>query len=127
MLSGEMGRSLGLRAATLVLALLLPLAGLRALPAACCADDCAAPCCVRDASQSTVLPLLPCCRTVSIDQASAAQPAPSTVDHEQTPLAAPAVPARRALARVVAAAGPPLALLRPPSHPLYRRHCALLL
>jgi hypothetical protein len=126
MLACEMGRSLGVRAATLVLALLLPLLGMRAQPSACCVDDCGAPCCARDTTQSTVVPLLPCCRTVSIDRASS-QPTPSTVDHEPAPVAAPAATARRAVAGVVPSSPPLLAVRRAAARPLYRRHCALLL
>jgi len=70
-----------LRVATLLLALWLPLTGLRgAAFASCDADgDCELPCCDRDAGRPTVVPVLPCCGTRVIDGAPS-RPAQLTVD-----------------------------------------------
>ena len=116
------------RGATALLVVVLAVAGLRAAPAAaCCDDDCAQPCCSRDRGHASVVPVLPCCRTVSLHEA-APQPAPTVLDADHGVVAAPLVVAAAPLvvavpARVARATVAPR--LRAP--PLYRQHCALLL
>ena len=122
-----MQRSLILRVATLLLALLLPLTGIRAAAAARCTDQgCDMPCCVHDAGQSTVVPVLPCCRTVALDQGSP-HPAPTTIERDRAPAAAPTVAAAPRVAVAVRVACPARATRFLPAPPLYHRHCALLL
>ena len=115
------------RAVSLALALLMTVTWLRAASAAGCADeDCHRPCCDRDADNQTVLPVLPCCRTVTLDQASPS-PAPTTVDSDQVPAATPIGAGEPLSAFAIEApiARPSPAPLFAP--PLYHRHCALLL
>src|SRR5437879_1076624 len=86
-----MRRHLIVRAATLLLALLLPVAGVRAGAVACCSDDCDAPCCDRAADHAVLLPVLPCCRTVALAQA-APHPTKATVEqHKQLAATTPAL------------------------------------
>ena len=116
------------RGATLLLALLMATAGVRAASAAACADaDCEMPCCERDSANTTVVPVLPCCRTVAVDQA-APHPSPTTFEHDRLSLPAPSLlrASSRPAARSVASPARFAALLLP-APPLYHRHCALLL
>jgi len=119
-------RRLPVRLAALLLALLIPLGAVRASTRSCASDDCDLPCCDRDPGNQTVLPVLPCCRTVTLDQL-APHAAPTTLERDEALLLAPAI-------TTTPAPGPALAIssVAPPSHdlpapPLYHRHCALLL
>jgi hypothetical protein len=117
------------RVATLLLALWLPLAGIRATPFGCCdeAGDCDLPCCDRDGKQATVAPVLPCCRTIAVD-AAPARPTQSNVENAQPSAVAPAPQATW----LVASVSRRIHVARPPglgvaAVPIYQQHCALLL
>ena len=115
------------RGVTLVLALLVATPAVRAGSRSSCVDgDCDKPCCERDADNTTVVPVLPCCRTVGLGE-TPAHPAPTTLEHDRLPLTAPR-PLRAPLLAVASGAcspAPAFALLSAP--PLYHQHCALLL
>jgi hypothetical protein len=122
-----MRRRLTVRAATLALALLIPLTGIRAATPSCCVDDCDRPCCEADASNSTARLVLPCCRTIAVDQAST-HPAPTTVEGDHAP--SPAPPPFVVMPRVAIVVGASVAARATrflPAPPLYHQHCALLL
>ncbi len=121
-----MSCTLPVRAAACVLALLVLLTGIRTAAASCCADDCARPCCERDASHSTVVPVLPCCRTVAADQAPL-HAASTKAERERPPLTAPGFVVTPLIAVVLRAVAPARGASLLPSPPLYQRHCALLL
>jgi hypothetical protein len=115
------------RAAVLMLALLMPLTAIRVTAASCCVDGCEQPCCERDVHNSTVRPVLPCCRTVAVTHVTT-QPTPTTVEQDGSPFASPSI--------VVTPLGPTVRRTPPvstlatrliPAPPLYHRHCALLL
>ena len=119
-----MRRRLSTRAAILVLAWVVPLTGIRAAAASCCVADCHLPCCDRDDAHSTMVPVLPCCRT---EKVASMHPAPTTVENDQAPLLAPTVVAWE-LALVPMPASLPMPSARMlPAPPLYHQHCALLL
>jgi hypothetical protein len=122
-----MRRRLMVRAATLLLALLIPLAGVRAASAPSCIDeDCDMPCCTHDANNATVLPVLPCCRTVSMDQA-AAHPAPTTVENDHFPVIAPTSVSSSLVTVAIDVSSTAPSAIDLPAPPLYQQHCALLL
>jgi hypothetical protein len=117
------------RVATLLLALWLPLAGIRATPHGCCDQlgDCELPCCDRDATQATVVPVLPCCRTIALD-AAPGRPTQSTVENAQRTGVAPVPLATPLVASVSRRIHPALpTALDLCAAPLYQQHCALLL
>src|SRR5262249_3748677 len=123
-MGSSMRRSLLVRAAILMLVPLMPLTGIRAAAASCCVDDCDQPCCARDASNSAVVPVLPCCRTVTGDEMST-HPAPTTLEDEEARIAAPSF-VLTPLVAVVACGAVSARLARLlPGPPLYHQHCAL--
>jgi hypothetical protein len=116
-----------IRAASVVLALVMTLAGLHAASAKSCVDDdCDMPCCDRDADQQTLIPVFPCCRTVSIDQA-APHCASTTVESDRSQLAAPLFPISPAPVATASAEVRSPTAQHLPAPPLYHRNCALLL
>ena len=115
-----------LRAATLLLALLLPLAGARASASACCVDDCDLPCCAHDAEHTTVTPVLPCCRTIGLGHASITAP-PSILDGDSLQPAAPSVVVAPLVTVTIDIGARPLVARHLRAPPLYHQHCALLL
>jgi hypothetical protein len=122
-----MRRRFHVRAAILLLALLIASCGGVRGAWSCCTDaDCDAPCCEKDAHQPTVIPILPCCRVVTLNH-TASQPAPTTVENEPAQIGVPArmVAPLIAVAPSIAAATNPADRL--PAPPFYHRHCALLL
>lgn len=123
----RMRRGFLVRAATLLLALLVPLAGVRAAAVACCVDsDCDQPCCDRDADNTTVRPVLPCCRAVALNQ-TAAHPTPTTVENDQHPPAVPELVVAPVVALTRSDVSSARSLQHLPAPPLYHQHCALLL
>jgi hypothetical protein len=124
-LTGMRGR-LTVRAATLLLALMMPLVGVRAPVSTCCFDDCDEPCCRHDAGQTTVTPILPCCHTVAASHATTTAP-PTIVDGDPLPLAAPSLIFAPRLAITIAGSSRAPSARHLPAPPLYHQHCALLL
>jgi len=115
-----------IRAASLLLALLMVFAGMHAASAASCIDDdCDKPCCDRDADNQTVIPVLPCCR-VSVDQA-VPHGASTTIETDRMPLVAPTVAVGESPATLASAQTTHVIPLHLPAPPLYDRNCALLL
>jgi hypothetical protein len=121
-----MRRSLFTRAAILMLALSMPLTAIRGVAASCCVDDCDQPCCERDARNRTVLPVLPCCRTVAADQVST-QSTPTTCENDRAPFAASSVVVTPLGAVALQTSVSTRVARLIPAPPLYHQHCALLL
>ena len=120
-----MKRRFTTRAVSLLLALFLPLAALRALPSSCADDDCSLPCC-KHSDGARVLPILPCCRAIQVDEAPSS--APPAVHGNAAPIALISGDARVTLTRTLFARvfrAPPSPHLRAP--PLYQQNCARLL
>jgi hypothetical protein len=115
------------RAGVAVLALLLGFSSMRhASPRNCVDDDCDMPCCDRDDTKATFVPVLPCCRTIALDQATA-QPLPTTFEPDGSPFLPLSLdPAPSAVVAIALARSTP-ARTHLPAPPLYKRHCALLL
>jgi len=114
------------RAGALTLALLLSLAGVRGFVASCCIDQ---PCCERDSSTRSILPVLPCCQNEAVGQPSL-RTGLATLEND-----AP-TPATPALATVALLDNAPTVRVAPVAArnahlrfelPLYRRYCSLLL
>jgi hypothetical protein len=124
-----MRRRVTARAATLLLALMVALTAVRASALTrCCTEigDCDDPCCASDGGNATVVPVLPCCRTVALDQKTP-EPAPSTVEHDQPSLVALSLTVKPELLALHDPIRATPRALPAAASPLYQQHCALLL